>query len=118
MNDKTNILVVEDEEIIALDIKSRLEELGYNVPDTANTGEKAISLAEKYMPNLILMDIVLKSKMDGTIAAQHISNKFHIPIIFLTAFNNDDMFSRAKLSSPYGYLAKPVETRDLHNAIE
>ncbi len=113
-----NILVVEDEAITAMDIKSRLEELGYTVPAIANSGEEAISLAEKFKPDVVLMDIVLKGIMDGTAAAKHISSHYHIPIIFLTSYSDVDTFSRAILSAPYGYVTKPFETKDLRIAIE
>lgn len=114
----TTILVVEDDEVIALDIKYRLEDMGYIVPVTASSGEDAIAFAEKYKPDLVFMDIILKGKMDGTSAAQIINKQLKIPIIFLTAFSDDDTLSRAKLSSPYGYITKPFETRSLKNAIE
>ncbi len=112
------VLVVEDEEITALDIQSRLQELGYDVPETVNSGEEAISLAKKIKPNLVLMDMHLKGKMDGAMAASTISVQEHIPVVFLTAFNDEETFNRAKLSSPYGYVTKPFETRDLQIAIE
>lgn len=116
--EKFKILVVEDEGITAMDIKSRLEELGYIVPALANSGKEAISLAKKLKPNLILMDINLKGEMDGTQAAKYISSHFQIPIIFLTAFNDESTLNRAKESAPYGYITKPFETSDLRNAVE
>ncbi len=112
------ILVVEDEAITALDIKQRLKGLGYSVPAIANTGEEAISFAESFKPDLVLMDIILKGEMDGTQAAKYISSHYQIPIIFLTAFIDEDTFKRAKLSDPYSYITKPFETRDLQIAIE
>lgn len=115
---ENRILVVEDEMITAMDIKNRLQEMGYIVPATASSGEEAISLAEKLTPDLILMDIVLKSEIDGTQAAQYIANKFHIPIIFLTAYNDENTFNRAKLSSPFGYINKPFNEKDLKIALE
>ncbi|MES2216954.1 MAG: response regulator [Pseudomonadota bacterium] len=117
MKDST-ILVVEDEAITAMDIQHRLEKLGYKATATIASGEEAIVLAGTIHPSLILMDIVLKGKMDGTDAAQQITGLYNIPIIFLTAYNDEDTFDRARLSGPYGYLTKPFETRDLHNAIE
>lgn len=117
MNENT-VLIVEDEAITAMDIQSRLKKLGYLSTDIITSGEEAILAAEKLRPHLVLMDIVLKGKIDGTVAAQHISKHLNIPIVFLTAYNDDDTFKRAKLSDPYGYLTKPFETRDLRNAIE
>jgi len=116
--DKTSILVVEDEAITAMDIQMRLEKLGYKVPAIIDSGEEAILMADKLRPDLILMDIVLKGKMDGTIAAQRISSSYHIPIVFLTAYSDDDTFNRAILSSPYGYLTKPFEPRYLRISVE
>jgi CheY-like chemotaxis protein len=112
------ILVVEDEEITAMDIRSRLEELGYTICASTNSAEEAISLAQTSKPDLVLMDMVLKGEMDGVMAAETISVKEHIPVVFLTAFNDNETFNRAKLSSPYGYITKPFETRDLYIAIE
>jgi len=116
--EETRILVVEDEAITSMDIKNRLEKLKYNVVGTAFTGEEAIENAGKLKPDLILMDIILKGNMDGTTAAQTISQLYGIPIIYLTAYNDADTFNRAKLCIPYGYIAKPFETRTLQIAIE
>lgn len=117
MND-TNILIVEDEAITAMDIRERLKKFGYHVPAITPSGEEAVEMARSIKPNLILMDIYLKGNIDGTVAAQQISRHQHIPIIFLTAYKDEDTFSRAKLSSPYGYIGKPIDSRDLRIAIE
>jgi diguanylate cyclase (GGDEF)-like protein/PAS domain S-box-containing protein len=116
--EEITILVVEDEEITALDIKTRLEKLGYHVPETVNSGEEAILLAEQLKPDLILMDIVLKGEMLGTTAAQQISTQYYIPIIFLTSFGDDATVKKAKIAGAYGYITKPFETRDLRIGIE
>lgn len=116
--DNPRILVVEDEAITAMDIRTRLEKLQYTVVDTLFTGEEAVVVATNSKPDLILMDIVLKGEMDGTEAASIITSKLHIPIIFLTAYNDNKTFNRAKMSLPYGYLTKPFETQDLQIAIE
>jgi CheY-like chemotaxis protein len=115
---KIKVLIVEDEAITAMAIKRNLEELGYSVPAIADTGEEAISLADKIKPNLILMDIVLKGKMDGTEAAERISNSHQIPIIFLTAYNDMDTINRAKTSAPYAYLSKPIDERHLDITVD
>jgi signal transduction histidine kinase len=115
---KAKILVVEDEEITAMDIQNRLIQLGYDVPKTAATGKDAITLAKKLKPDLILMDVVLKGEMNGTEAARLISNQQHIPIIFVSAYNDEKTINSAKLSNPYGYLTKPFETRDLEISID
>lgn len=115
---KTRILIVEDEVITAMDIKSILEELGYEAPGIANSGNEAISFAEQFNPDLILMDIVLKGQMDGTEAAKEILKKKHVPIIFLTAYSDDETFTRAKEVLPYGYVTKPFGTRQVQMVIE
>jgi len=115
---KSRILVVEDEAITAMDMQRCLKKLGFDVPVTAATGEDAIDLAMQLKPDLILMDIILKGDMTGTEAAIHISNRFQIPIIFVTAYNDEKTFNDAKSSNPYGYLSKPFETRELEIAID
>lgn len=119
MQVETKILVVEDDAITAMDIKSRLEKLHYIVVATASSGEEALACVEKLQPNLIVMDIVLKGDRDGIESAEAISESYGIPIIFLTAYRDDESkFNRAKLMIPYGYITKPFETRDLHVAIQ
>ena len=111
------ILLVEDESIEALDIKRTLESFGYEVPYVASTGEEAVIKALEIMPDLILMDIVLKGKTDGIDAALEIK-KFNIPVIFLTAHPEESTIERAKLTEPYGYLTKPYDTIELKYSIE
>ena len=119
MQQETKILVVEDDSITAMDIKSRLEKLNYIVVATAPSGEEALACVDKFNPNLIVMDIVLQGDMDGIVSAEKISENYGIPIIFLTAYGDDDSkFNRAKLTIPYGYITKPFETRDLQVAIQ
>jgi len=114
----TSLLVVEDESIVAMDIKHRAEGLGYNVLAIASSGEEAIQKTEEDRPDLILMDIVLKGKMDGVQAAQIIRDKFDIPIVYLTAYSDEKTLGRAKLTGPFGYIIKPFEDRELHSAVE
>lgn len=113
-----SIVVVEDEVITAMDIQSRLEAMGYNVPAVSMTGEDAIQIAESIRPDLMLMDIMLKGEMDGTVAAREINKKYNIPIVFLTAYDDRKTFNRAKESNPFAYLSKPFGTTELSNAIE
>lgn len=115
---KAKIMIVEDESVVAMDIKGTLTSLGYNVPAVAFSSEDAIKKAEEYLPDLVLMDIVLKSKMDGIDTATHISSKFNIPIVYLTAFADEQTLHRAKLTEPFGYLLKPFEERELVITIE
>lgn len=115
---KTNILIVEDESIVAKDIQHSLKKLGYNVLDVVSTGENAIASAEEKQPDLVLMDIMLKGAMSGIEAAQVIKDKLNIPVIFLTAYADESTFSKAKITEPYGYIIKPFKEIDLHTTIE
>jgi PAS domain S-box-containing protein len=115
---QTRILVVEDEAVVALDIRSRLNKLGYAVPGIADSGEEAIRLAEETRPDLVLMDIRLKGEMDGVEAAAHIRARLDIPVVFLTAYADEVTVQRAKISGPFGYLRKPLVDRELQTAIE
>jgi len=112
------ILVVEDESIVAMDIKHRLESLDYQVPEIASSGEEAVEKASKTNPDLILMDIVLKGEMDGIDAAQLIKDRFDIPVVYLTAYSDEKTLKRAKITGPFGYIIKPFEDQELHSAIE
>lgn len=112
------ILVVEDEAIVAMDLDQQLTEMGYRVCGTADNGEDAISLARRHQPNLVLMDIVIKGRMDGVDTARHIGRGLHIPVVFLTAYNDAATVERAAQTAPYGYLTKPFQARELRAAIE
>ncbi len=111
------ILIVEDEAIVAMDLRLHLQELGYGVAAMASSGQEAIDLAERMMPDLVLMDISLGTGMDGIEAARHVQT-LGIPVVFLTAFADEATLTRAKESGPYGYLLKPFEERTLHSTIE
>jgi two-component system, LytTR family, response regulator LytT len=115
---KTNILIVEDESIVAKDIQHSLKKLGYVVVGICSTGEDAIKVTEEAKPDLILMDIMLKGDMSGIDAATHIREKYNIPVIYLTAYADESTLSKAKVSEPYGYIIKPFKEIDLHTSIE
>jgi PAS domain S-box-containing protein len=112
------IIIVEDENITALDIRKRLHGLGYEVPATASSGEEALAKVAEFSPDLVLMDIVLRGAMDGVQAANKIRCDYNIPVVFLTAFSDSDTLHRAKVTEPFGYVLKPFEERSLHTAIE
>lgn len=114
----SRVLVVEDESIVAMDIQNRLRHLGYDVPAVALSGEDGVEKAMALNPDLVLMDIMLKGKMDGIAAAERIQERLHIPVIYLTAHSDKDTLERVKITEPYGYLIKPFEERELHTAIE
>jgi two-component system response regulator LytT len=115
---KTNVLVVEDENIVAKDIQQSLKKIGYNVVDVVSTGENAITSATENKPDIVLMDIMLKGEMSGIDAAFHIREKLNIPIIFLTAYADESTFSKAKVTEPYGYIIKPFKEIDLQTSID
>ena len=115
---KTNILIVEDESIVAKDIQHSLKKLGYTVVGICSTGEDAITSAQELKPDLVLMDIMLKGDMSGIDAAGQIREKNNIPVIYLTAYADESTLSKAKVSEPYGYIIKPFKEIDLHTSIE
>lgn len=115
---KINVLVVEDESIVSKDIQYSLKKLGYNVVGAAATGERAIELAGEKNPDIILMDIMLKGNITGIEASAEIKDKYNIPIIFLTAYADENTLSKAKVTEPYAYIIKPFKEIDLHTSIE
>jgi CheY-like chemotaxis protein len=112
------ILIVEDEFLVAADIKHNLESVGYDVVGIASTGKDAINNAGKLFPDIILMDITLKGDMDGIDAAQQIRNLYDIPIVYLTGFFDDGIIERAKITQPYGYIVKPFTGTGLLSIIK
>ena len=115
---KLNILIVEDESIVAKDIQQSLRKLGYTVAGICSDGEDAIQSAEELRPDLILMDIMLKGEMNGIEAATQIRDKFSIPVIYLTAYADESTLNKARVAEPYGYVIKPFKEIDLHTSIE
>lgn len=111
----TRILVVEDEQIVADDIRKSLKNSGYTV-STASTKEEALKKAEE--TDLVLMDIALKGTSNGIEAAQYIHEQLDIPVVFLTAHADERTIKKAKTAEPYGYIVKPFEDRELHATIE
>ncbi len=116
--DRPKIMVVEDEWIIANDIKNCLVDLGYMVTSIAATGDEAIEQAGQDQPDLILMDIMLKGEMNGIEAAKEIRKHYDIPVIYLTAYDNQYLVEQAKQTDNYGYLLKPFKDKELHIAID
>ncbi|MDP8269725.1 MAG: response regulator, partial [Candidatus Tenebribacter davisii] len=112
------ILIVEDERIIAEDIKRTLLQYDYHVIDIIPYGEKVLESYERLDPDLILMDIMLAGKMNGIETATEIKKKHNIPIIYLTAYGNEPILNSAKATEPFGYLIKPFEEHELHATIE
>ncbi|MCK4761863.1 MAG: response regulator [Candidatus Aminicenantes bacterium] len=116
--EKASILIVEDEAILADGMKKTLKKLGYAVVGIASTADGAIRQAGDRKPDLVLMDIELRGKVDGIKAAQEIRRQFDIPVVFTTAHGDKQTLQRAKVTEPYGYIIKPVEERELHCNIE
>jgi CheY-like chemotaxis protein len=116
--EKTRILVVEDESIIAQDIKNSLKNMGYEVVGVLTTGEEALEKILHLKPSLILMDIALQGPMDGIEAAGRIQTVTRIPVIYLTAYADEKILQRAKITEPFGYIIKPFEEKELRFAIE
>jgi len=114
----SRVLVVEDEVLVARDIQARLQRMGYDVVGTVARGEDAVSTALAKLPDLILMDINLRGEMDGIEAAIRINEVRSIPVIFCTAYSNDEVLERAKITSPFGYVLKPFDNRELEINIE
>ena len=112
------LLIVEDERIIAEDIKRILLLYDYHVIDIISNGEKVIEDFEELNPDLILMDIMLAGKITGIETASVIKEKYNVPIIYLTAYSNEPILDSAKITEPFGYLIKPFEEHELHATIE
>ncbi len=110
---EVKILIVEDEKILAIGLKRKLENLGYAVTGLASSGAEAIESVKKIQPHLVLMDIVLKGAMDGIEAAKFIVNFYDIPVIYLTAYADEEILARAEKTCPYGYILKPYKDDEL-----
>ena len=113
-----SILVVEDEQIVAADILTRLQKMGYRVPAVAASGDEAIARIEEAQPDLLLMDIVLQGPADGVETVQEIKTRVDLPVVYLTAHTDQETVRRAKLTQPFGFLLKPFDERELQFTIE
>lgn len=112
------ILITEDEKITALDLQKTLEKLGYSVVDSVVSGEDAVASSRQNMPDLVLMDIHLKTDMLGTEAAKIIHDEMGIPVVFLSAYSDRSVLKEAGQSTPYGYLIKPYDSREIDATIQ
>lgn len=112
------ILVVEDVANVATVLTARLESYGYEICDTANSGQMAIDLAIRHKPDLILMDILLEDDMNGIEAAEIISSRLDVPIIYLSCLNDQKVFDQVIETNPYGYILKPYDSAVLRFSIE
>jgi CheY-like chemotaxis protein len=111
------ILVVEDENIIALDIQNILEDLGFLIAGIVDTGEESVRLASSTLPDLVIMDIKLKGQMDGIQAAELIYKKLRIPIIYVTAYGDFGTIQKLGNSAAFGFISKPFEEEEIRKSI-
>jgi PAS domain S-box-containing protein len=117
-SEHANILIVEDEKIVAWDIKERLEGLGYQIVARATSGEAAIVSLAQTKPDLVLMDIQLPGQLNGIETAKIIYDQFNIPVVYLTAHSDEKTLQAATETNPFGYLLKPFQSRELHSTIQ
>jgi diguanylate cyclase (GGDEF)-like protein/PAS domain S-box-containing protein len=115
---KVQILIVEDDNIVVMELRDRLQSLGYAVCAVVSYGEEAVAKAAEMRPDLVLMDIRLKGDVNGIDAAKEIRVRFDIPVVYLTAYADEATLQRAKVTEPYGYIIKPFQEGELHTAIE
>jgi PAS domain S-box-containing protein len=109
---------VEDEGIVAMDLRRALEGFGYEVPAMAISGSEALEMARDTRPDIVLMDIQLDGQMDGIDVAHRLKGSLDVPVVFLTAYGNETTLQRAKTAQPFGFLLKPFQERELRSAVE
>ncbi len=115
----TKVFILEDENIVAKDIQQSLKKLGYEVVGMASSGEKVKELlSDGVKPDIFLMDIMIKGDMTGIEVAEFVKENYNLPVIFLTAYADENTLSKAKITEPYGYILKPFKEIDLHTTIE
>jgi len=112
------ILIVEDERVVAMALEDALTAMGHHICGIANSGSQALSLAASGPPDLVLMDIKIKGPMDGVDTAKRLKEIHHIPVVFLTAYSDQDIIARAKAAEPLGYILKPFKTSEVTAVME
>src|SRR4051794_24739069 len=113
-----NVIVVEDERVVALHLKQQLTRLGYSVPAMATSGDQALRQIAEHRPDVVLMDVHIDGPQDGIDTAAKIPPEFQTPVIYLTAYSEEATLERARGTKPYGYLIKPFSERELHASIQ
>jgi len=114
----SKVLIVEDNRIVAEDLQTSLKKMGFDVVGIVSEGSETLSSVKEKMPDLVLMDIVLRGEMDGIATAEQIKGRFNVPVVYLTAHSEDVVFERAKSTDPFGYLLKPFSERELDIAVQ
>ena len=112
------ICIVEDESIVAHDIKRQLERAGYKIVGIFSSGEELLDNLKEKSPELVLMDVKLRGKLDGIETSRIIKSKYNLPVVMLTAFADDTTIERTKETAPFGYILKPFEEKELNTAVE
>jgi PAS domain S-box-containing protein len=107
------LLIVEDEPIVAIDLRDELREMGFEVTGLAESADSAMMSVEEDKPDLVLMDISIDGSMDGIQTARVLRDLYEVPVVFLTSYSDSETISRATRETPYGYLTKPFKSRDL-----
>lgn len=115
--DEVEVLLVEDEPIPAMEIKSTLTELGYSVVGIEKRGDDALKVVEAEVPDVILMDIHLDGGKDGIDVAEIVRDQYSIPIVYLTAHSDEETLNRVRGTEPEGYLVKPISGEDLKSTL-
>jgi len=115
---KHSIIVVEDDEITALNLSLSLQKHGYQVLAVCDNSDDALQKIEQYNPDIVIIDISLDESNDGIELAKDVRRKFNIPFIYLTSYSDDEIISQAKLTEPYGYIVKPFDPNSLHASIQ
>ena len=116
--DKVQVLIVEHAAIISMDLRYKLEAMGYSVSAEIRSGEKAVEAAFQLRPDAVMMDIELTGDMDGIDAAQEIRRRFNIPVVYLTTDAHEDTLRRAQTTEPSGYILKPFSDAEVRAVIE
>lgn len=115
--EKKHVIIVEDETIIALDIKQCLERFGYIVDEVTDNATDALFLIKKYLPNIVLMDIKLQGEFDGTQIVEQIQNEYNIPVVYLTSHTDSQTLQKVQKTKPYGYVIKPFDENQLYSTL-
>lgn len=114
---KPRVLIVDDEQIVAMDLSRIVRHLGYEVVAMAASAAEALTLAAEHQPDVVLMDINLESGGSGIDAAREIREHWRTPIVFATAYHDEETLTRATLTQPFGYVVKPFEEREVKTAL-